>query len=163
MLYKYLPAKRVDVLEDLAIRFSPLLSLNDPFESKFLIETESDKNSLIDQVLQELNGVWDDSDEKFKTIENRKLLDEHIQKLIDLAESKLNPHVIGQGLLELFSDSLGVLSLSRTESNLLMWTHYADEARGIVVGFDESHSFFRERKKNGELSSPYQLFIQVRE
>lgn len=32
MLFKYLPAERIDVLENLRIRFTPLLSLNDPFE-----------------------------------------------------------------------------------------------------------------------------------
>lgn len=32
MLYKYLPPERVDVLTEQMLRFTPLLSLNDPFE-----------------------------------------------------------------------------------------------------------------------------------
>lgn len=32
MLYKYLPPERVDVLTEQRLRFTPLLSLNDPFE-----------------------------------------------------------------------------------------------------------------------------------
>jgi len=38
---------------------------------------------------------------------------------------------------------LGMLSLSRTHRNILMWTHYAKEHRGYVLGFDETHPFFQ--------------------
>ncbi len=37
MLYKYLPPERIDVLENLTIRFTQLLSLNDPFEHSLMI------------------------------------------------------------------------------------------------------------------------------
>lgn len=37
MLYKYLPPERVDVIESCRIRFTQLLSLNDPFEHCLLI------------------------------------------------------------------------------------------------------------------------------
>ena len=49
MLYKYLSDERVDVLENLKIRFSPFTSLNDPFKacplidiSKEIVEYEAD-------------------------------------------------------------------------------------------------------------------------
>ncbi|WP_394389754.1 DUF2971 domain-containing protein [Shewanella woodyi] len=35
-----------------------------------------------------------------------------------------------------------VVSLSETNNNLLMWSHYADQHRGIVVEFDASHELF---------------------
>lgn len=37
MLYKYLSPERVDVIQNLAIRFTQLLSLNDPFEHSLMI------------------------------------------------------------------------------------------------------------------------------
>lgn len=37
MLFKYLPPERVDVIQNLAIRFTQLLSLNDPFEHSLMI------------------------------------------------------------------------------------------------------------------------------
>ncbi|MBI6947597.1 DUF2971 domain-containing protein [Pseudomonas koreensis] len=37
MLYKYLPPERIDVIQNLAIRFTQLLSLNDPFEHSLMI------------------------------------------------------------------------------------------------------------------------------
>lgn len=33
---------------------------------------------------------------------------------------------------------VGVVSLSETSRNLLMWAHYADEHRGICIGFDRN-------------------------
>ncbi|HDY7433993.1 TPA: DUF2971 domain-containing protein [Vibrio vulnificus] len=35
-----------------------------------------------------------------------------------------------------------VVSLSETNNNLLMWSHYADQHRGIVVEFDMNHELF---------------------
>lgn len=33
-------------------------------------------------------------------------------------------------------DKLGIVSFSETSRNLLMWAHYADEHRGVCIGFD---------------------------
>lgn len=33
-------------------------------------------------------------------------------------------------------DKLGIVSFSETSRNLLMWAHYADEHRGMCIGFD---------------------------
>ncbi len=38
----------------------------------------------------------------------------------------------------------GVVSLTETNDNLLMWAHYANEHKGIVVEFDTSNEFFTE-------------------
>jgi len=35
-----------------------------------------------------------------------------------------------------------------------MWSHYADSHRGFVLGFDESHDFFRERELPKTLPQP---------
>lgn len=37
---------------------------------------------------------------------------------------------------------IGIVSFSETNDNLLMWSHYADNHRGMVVAFDTSHDFF---------------------
>ncbi len=41
-----------------------------------------------------------------------------------------------------FDTRWGVLSLSRNPKNLLMWSHYADEHKGVVVGIDVSDAMF---------------------
>ena len=40
--------------------------------------------------------------------------------------------------------AIGILSLSGSKHNLLMWAHYADHHQGIVVGFDANHPFFNQ-------------------
>ena len=38
---------------------------------------------------------------------------------------------------------VGILSLSETPDNLLMWSHYAENHTGFVLMFDSSHDFFK--------------------
>lgn len=37
---------------------------------------------------------------------------------------------------------LGIISFTEEKDNLLMWAHYAEEHRGMVIEFDTEHSFF---------------------
>lgn len=41
--------------------------------------------------------------------------------------------------------SIGILSLTKSPNNLLMWAHYANEHKGIVVEVDVNHSFFNSK------------------
>lgn len=154
MLYKYLPSKRVDVLEKLKIRFSPLRSLNDPFENLPLIEIGEEKEDRISEIISGLDELWSNTDEIEKTQENKQVLEESKIELLRNLDEKTNAHVVGQGLMSWLGDNFGVLSLSRTESNLLMWSHYAEEGKGIVLGFDEDHIFFRQRNREGNPTRP---------
>lgn len=154
MLYKYLPSERIDILEKLKIRFSPLPSLNDPFESLPLIETSKEKNKLISSAFAELEEVWCSTDESLKNEENRKLLEKTKNDITRYANEQISSNAAGQGLMSLLSDNFGVLCLSRTKTNLLMWAHYAEEGRGIVIGLDDSHVFFREKDMEGNDTRP---------
>ena len=108
MLYKYATSDRVDILQNMKVRFTPFDQLNDPFECWFLVEpmpSEKERATEDDYVAEWATVcVW---------LGNR----------------------IGQ---------LGLLCLSRCCDNLLMWSHYASDHRGIVLGFDEYHDFFRQ-------------------
>jgi hypothetical protein len=42
------------------------------------------------------------------------------------------------------SKEIGVLCLSGRRDNILMWGHYCDQPRGLVIGFDKSHAVFRQ-------------------
>lgn len=42
-----------------------------------------------------------------------------------------------------YASNFGILSLTETPDNLLMWSHYGDSHKGVVLGFDEAHPFFR--------------------
>lgn len=42
-------------------------------------------------------------------------------------------------------DSFGVLCLSDSNTNQLMWCHYGNSEKGICIGFDGNHEFFNGR------------------
>jgi hypothetical protein len=44
-----------------------------------------------------------------------------------------------------FEELIGILCLSESAQNLLMWAHYADSHRGFVIEFDERSPFFDRR------------------
>jgi len=90
MLYKYLPPERVDVIESCRVRFTQLLSLNDPFEHCLLIGKH-------EYALSEKES----------------------------------------------SDVTKFVSLSRNNSNLLMWSHYADSHKGFCIGFTKNDNYFK--------------------
>lgn len=51
-------------------------------------------------------------------------------------------------VIQHLSESVGILSLTRSYDNPLMWAHYGEEHKGIVVGYDVSGNFFRNTRDN---------------
>lgn len=98
------------------IRATPVSELNDPFEGKFNEKQIKDLFYRGGEAYKSKGG----------TVE-------------ELDDYELN-EVMGV-LHQDFSD-LGVISFTEDYNNPLMWAHYADENRGIVVEFDFSEPFF---------------------
>lgn len=44
--------------------------------------------------------------------------------------------------------SVVILSLTRSHDNPLMWSHYGDEHRGFVIGYDATGPFFEDKERN---------------
>lgn len=111
ILYKYVPPYRRDgklsILDNLRIRFTPFLEMNDPFESFFVLEP-------LDRELEQAK-----------------------------ADNFLSEKIEAQMMLEYLNQYLGLLSLSARKDELLLWAHYADNHRGMAIGFDSDHSFFQ--------------------
>lgn len=61
----------------------------------------------------------------------------------DFAQLKLITQKINKFLVEAISCQLGILSLSKSDTNELMWTHYASDGRGLAVSFKQEHEFFK--------------------
>ena len=157
MLYKYLPADRLDVLENLAIRFTQPRALNDPFEASPLLDISSEIRPAIEQMEHELEDIWKNTSVEEKTPENYKTLQDGIRDLKADALEKTSPASSGVALMDEVNQKIGVFSLSRTFGNLLMWTHYADNHKGFVIGFDDSHEFFYQETNEGLRSSPNKI------
>ena len=55
----------------------------------------------------------------------------------------------GKSVIRQLDFSVGILSLSRTKENLLLWSHYADSHQGYVIEFDENNNFFKSNLEEG--------------
>lgn len=151
LLYKYLTAERIDVLENLKIRFTQAGSLNDPFELKpyfpYLLSENSKRESIEEGVRQAYKDSGFDKQMSFS-------------KFYALAKHRL-PHAIKQfnegvgrqkldEVLSYLRESVGILSLSENIDHLLMWSHYSDSHSGFAIAFDTENTFFSEFSPQGE-------------
>lgn len=94
--------------------------------------------------------VWTEDKEKTET--KRDYLLSVQSKGIEYA-SELSDS-LGKDVIDLFGDSFGILSLSRSNSSLLMWSHYTQSHSGFVIGFDDTNNFFHEVTQGGQISDP---------
>lgn len=153
ILYKYLSPKRVDVLENLKIRFTQVAVLNDPFESLpgALLECEDwylkRYKELIDTQARE-NGITDRPARRRFLKEKMEGYTPWMKELTDLAYLE----DLSIRVQSMASRVQGILSLSGTPRNILMWSHYAMNHSGYVVGFDGDHEFFGRRVTKVEYS-----------
>ncbi|WP_031437784.1 DUF2971 domain-containing protein [Methylobacter tundripaludum] len=163
MLYKYLPANRVVVLDNGEIRFTQPEALNDPFEALPLIDAPLKIKNLIESTARDAQNLWENTSPEEKTPENHKILQDTLKGLNAEILKNTSPSILGfkvmNGLdgLDGLNKKLGVLSLSRTFSNLLMWSHYAENHRGFVIGLDETHEFFHQGDCEGISTFPHKV------
>ncbi len=175
-VFKYLHEDRIDVLKNRLIRFNQLGNFNDPFEALPSIESILPKGqassifgNLINMVSRdEMNEIYQKEIQKF--IDSGDLSDQQIEQLkdinfdvalnlglsfllpsldstFDLEDQELKksiPHKFRDGL----DKTLGILSLSEINDNVLMWSHYANSHKGFVLEFNSEHEFFDQRKND---------------
>lgn len=155
VLYKYFSPGRINVLENLKIRFTQPCQLNDPFESAPLVKTNAYE-------------VWEeemlrDSDQLVPENEEDRILIEALkEELREGARQRTTPHAVGRELADRINRSQGVLSLSRTNDSLLMWAHYGDSHRGFVLGLDDTHPWFYEQNGFGQITKPHNVIYTSR-
>ena len=108
-LYKYY-SEKLDVIKHLknpSIKLATTASLNDPFEKQ-----------LSYQLTKTLSKIM--LDDKFENeIQKEQLIQALSRAYIDI------------------SQSFGVVSLTETHENLLMWAHYASSHKGYCIGYND--------------------------
>ncbi len=155
-LYKYVPAERIDILKNRLIRFTQPLALNDPFEANPYFYELGSKEEFAKHYAEAIRKfpirVWDDYCKAIGNNLGRFALANKVQNDPDYAEwlyknlHKKNPEDLLFNLQERFyklHNEFGILSLSETPDNLLMWAHYAAGHTGFVLVLDGSHDFFK--------------------
>lgn len=134
-LYKYTKYFGLETISSGAIRLSPPETLNDPFEHS--INSEVEEELMNDTPLVDL-GIFNNY--------------------------SLNPEVIRAIKLQLINGDLssyGIVSLSETPRNLLMWAHYADEHQGVCIGYKKNLFSELNDKKATDLEIEKYLPVKV--
>lgn len=160
-LYKYVSSNVWDkILKGKQVRFTPPSIFNDPFEMQPFYESFAEDA----EVQKHLN------DADLKTIMQEQFLEQYpnlpteIQNIVPVEFLKsfaalISPFAvenapavldgltaaISKGLYTGFDDNLGVLALSEKCDDLLMWAHYAQNHKGLVIGFDSEHRYFHQQ------------------
>jgi len=148
MLYKYVTFDRKDILENRLIRFTQPGCFNDPFEMhpSFDLMSKADLAALPDAPHQE--GV---EAPKMKLL-TPEALNAMFTALMPGIQRAIRATVAGQGACALdnnliarsvFDEKYGIFCLTDLPNNLLMWAHYANSHKGLVIQFDETHEFFQ--------------------
>jgi hypothetical protein len=66
---------------------------------------------------------------------------------VHLNKEQLQNQIINQ-FLTLISNYIGILSLSRINNNMLLWSHYSNCHQGIVIELDEKHPYLSQFDDN---------------
>jgi len=160
-LYKYFPPERIDSLEALEVAFSPLCTLNDPFEGRPEIHGLTTGEQLLSKLQEHFPDAIKAQYEALpKERQNLITYDLFKAKMIALAEANLAGEAatfqsaltkIAKQMPDRMAKIMGTMCLCETKDSLLMWAHYAMSHSGFVIEFDTSSTFFnRKRTENDE-------------
>ena len=123
ILYKYLTCESArKVLQNQTLRWSVPGDLNDPYDIQFDLQLVVDKQAVAKRVLRKLAGNSARLKKEQAAIQ---------QALTDL-EQGLPPYLAE--IREIMRNTK-VLCLTSQPDNMLMWSHYAESYRGVVLGF----------------------------
>jgi len=160
-LYKYVCADRIDILQNNQIRFTPTSSLNDPFEMTPVFDRLAEGDIIDAQFLEQVRHCFDDEIAPELPLELHEQAWQYAQKqlndktgtarrnldvTINFATRRFQKEFAR--LMKTHRAHMGVLSLSECLDNLLMWSHYADEHRGLVIAIDETHPSINARRND---------------
>ena len=165
ILYKYLTPERVDILEDLKIRFTQPKYFNDPFDSVYNIKTLVPQEIIqkdfdVERVCDEFIIKWEREVTRLLSLKKINLTFEDILKHDGTNRKEFRKNILqsmkgfysllilnDKELKDLFVNQLGnyvgILSLTESPDNIPMWAHYAQIHTGFVLIFRTSSSFFK--------------------
>jgi len=145
-LYKYLTAPGVDLLKRARIRVSKFGKTNDPDEGRITIDYPTDvafwEKQLDDSVQSDhfYKGVAElrDRDPK-RYAQYRKQY-----AAFCVSQKKSAQRILPKRFIDGIAEHLFFVSLTNSYPNETLWRRYADNHKGFVVCFDDSHAFFRQ-------------------
>lgn len=155
ILYKYLPPTRIHTIQKCLIRFTQYGDFNDPFELNPNIDKLAEESEIRALVSRNFVKIVEEEYDKNPII-SAFISKEDFINLALTKEESVKKAVVGfeptfvkllPGMLQKTANALlGAVSLSEICNHELMWSHYAEEHKGYVVGFDSSHPFFNQKR-----------------
>jgi len=150
-LFKYTNHRGVSVLRDLQLKVTPPNELNDPFEFRPYFSGRVIQDHVV-ELMKALTPrqCYDEmvkSGEKLPPFEQYEkdlkriapsLLDHGAQRLQQSYEELAARH------LDWISKKMGLVCLSEESNHTLLWSHYTDGHKGMVLEFDTSHEYFKQ-------------------
>lgn len=144
----------INILRDLELKITPPNQFNDPFEFTPRVICSNPARKIKDMLRPKatIKGMYleDKSEGKFRG--NFRQYREQFRKsrpsLIASAISRVPETMadVQKGYCDNISSQFGVLCVSARRDSILMWGHYCNKHRGLVIGFDSSHEFFKRAK-----------------
>jgi len=146
ILYKYCDQLGViKILEALKLKLPYISEVNDPLECLPFFYCPEDKSAMKAQCLRTFkhNNIRPPANWEQK-------INEHFEKAEireELAKSTLKTQ-------KNLNRKSCLLSVSKTARNTVMWTHYADKHKGVVIGIDFDNVFPETHREKGILMDP---------
>ena len=144
LLYKFYPPSTLIALKNQTLAFTPLKWFNDPFE--FLPRIIRDERSK--KLLKNMGNIAKREAERYRRAlrerqhyysksEFKRLLKQSQVHLQNQTPKEFDTYSqdIAIKLLNILSESIGVLCLSKSWKNPLMWSHYSAGCQGFCVGY----------------------------
>lgn len=145
LLYKFYPPSTSIALKNQTLAFTPPKWFNDPFE--FLPRIIRDERS--EKMLKNTGNFTKKEAERYRRVvlrehqlhyskgEFKKFLKQNQTYLQNQTPKEFDTysHDIAIKLLNILSKSIGVLCLSKSWTNPLMWSHYSAGFQGFCVGY----------------------------
>ncbi len=170
-LCKYLvPALLPDVIQG-RVRFTQPLALNDPFELRPIFDAQKSAQRMLDEVVEQSPEAM-----RRQIVKAYRSAPKRLRKRLSLStfermatgaiaradvlgDFRAMAEPVAVRTLETVQDevarqmqeAVGIFSVTEDPLSPTMWSHYADEHRGLVLEFDSSHPWFhRARSRSDE-------------
>jgi hypothetical protein len=127
MLYKYVTIRTLKMVLNGTIRFTQPGAFNDPFE-------------LLPEMVVHKNHEEENVNFTFDMLSNRR--NPAVGSVFSVSDDHVSSDIDFRNIVKQLNKSIGILCLSKSANSVLMWSHYADQYRGAVIGFDADHEFF---------------------
>ena len=143
-LYKFCAPSRSDYFKEFRLRFTPPGGFNDAYECFPAIDPAS-----IDPWMDRLLDV------SIRGVKNQPAAVAALtaSNMSLRSEMKSDPSVLQEmfrrHLFTIQDSTFGVLCLTEKIDSQLMWAHYAVDHTGFAIGYDSSHSFFKNEPEKG--------------